>query len=197
MLRSKPRLYDWSASCHQTHELELHPPPCAPCAFLRHSWAYLVLTRRVSGVSIFRCRAAKLKSKQHVDSDRLDAILSLLRDGGAEAATAQSSDLLDGRHLLNSRRRNHNSLQLNTLRQWFLDHTDDPYPTYEEKLALSSQLSMSVKQIEHWFTNYRKRHWKGHDATSGLEKTAVGTAMQACMEINGVGMEQLTLVLPE
>jgi len=63
------------------------------------------------------------------------------------------------RHVKTLRRRNHRQDQLATLRRWFDEHSSDPYPTPEEKHDLAQQVGMEIKQIEHWFTNHRKRHW--------------------------------------
>ena len=46
------------------------------------------------------------------------------------------------------------------LKQWFNDHIEHPYPTQREKEALSRSANLSLKQINDWFTNYRKRHWE-------------------------------------
>ena len=58
-----------------------------------------------------------------------------------------------------SRRRNHRQEQLNVLTKWFNAHMDDPYPSPEEKFELARKSHMEVRQIEHWFTNRRKRKW--------------------------------------
>ena len=59
-----------------------------------------------------------------------------------------------------SRRRNHKQEQLQILRKWFDAHSNDPYPSPDEKVFLADQVGMEVRQVEHWFTNRRKRHWK-------------------------------------
>ena len=46
------------------------------------------------------------------------------------------------------------------LKQWFNDHIEHPYPTQREKDALARSAGLSLKQINDWFTNYRKRHWE-------------------------------------
>ena len=46
------------------------------------------------------------------------------------------------------------------LKQWFNAHLEHPYPTQREKEALARAANLSVKQINDWFTNYRKRHWE-------------------------------------
>ena len=59
-----------------------------------------------------------------------------------------------------NRRRNHKQEQLKVLIQWFDAHESEPYPTTEEKRELSALAGMEVRQVEHWFTNRRKRHWR-------------------------------------
>jgi len=81
-----------------------------------------------------------------------------------------------------ARRRNHRSDQLRTLRRWFDDHMDDPYPTPREKAILAIEVGMEVKQIEHWFTNRRKRHWNrpsSPHAMSGEAATGVNALLAA------------------
>lgn len=63
-----------------------------------------------------------------------------------------------------------------TFRRWFQEHYDHPYPTEEEKRALSRETGTGVAQITNWFINHRKRVWKpnlpqGHPGrTSGPDQ---------------------------
>lgn len=43
------------------------------------------------------------------------------------------------------------------LREWFIDHLDDPYPFQEEKKFLASRTGLTQKQITNWFINQRMR----------------------------------------
>jgi len=45
------------------------------------------------------------------------------------------------------------------LKEWVDAHLEEPYPTIVEKQELASATCLSLKQINDWFTNYRKRHW--------------------------------------
>ena len=99
-----------------------------------------------------------------VDPAALDEAMSLLSDLGArdDAQPARA----EGAHasaaharLKANRRRNHRLDQLSILKKWVDEHASEPYPSPEEKAELAEQVGMEVKQIEHWFTNYRKRHW--------------------------------------
>ncbi|XP_057425075.1 homeobox protein knotted-1-like 10 [Lotus japonicus] len=47
-----------------------------------------------------------------------------------------------------------------TLTDWWNTHYRWPYPTEEEKLQLSEMTGLDIKQINNWFINQRKRHWK-------------------------------------
>jgi len=60
-----------------------------------------------------------------------------------------------------ARRRSH-FLKATTdrLKQWLLDHIDHPYPSEEEKISLSSETGLTIKQINYWFTNSRRRFLK-------------------------------------
>jgi len=60
-----------------------------------------------------------------------------------------------------SRRQNHKNEQKNVLMSWFIKHECDPYPNNDEKYALAKAAGLQVRQVEHWFTNRRKRYWRG------------------------------------
>ncbi|KAI9080997.1 hypothetical protein K1719_036977 [Acacia pycnantha] len=47
-----------------------------------------------------------------------------------------------------------------TLLNWWNTHYRWPYPTEEEKVRLSEMSGLNQKQINNWFINQRKRHWK-------------------------------------
>ncbi|XP_058000564.1 homeobox protein knotted-1-like 1 isoform X2 [Hevea brasiliensis] len=46
------------------------------------------------------------------------------------------------------------------LLDWWNNHYRWPYPTEEEKVKLSEITGLDQKQINNWFINQRKRHWK-------------------------------------
>lgn len=46
------------------------------------------------------------------------------------------------------------------LAEWVEKHMEDPYPTTEEKQEIASAAQLSLRQVNDWFTNYRKRHWQ-------------------------------------
>uniref|UniRef100_A0A7N1A4A0 Homeobox protein knotted-1-like 6 n=1 Tax=Kalanchoe fedtschenkoi TaxID=63787 RepID=A0A7N1A4A0_KALFE len=43
---------------------------------------------------------------------------------------------------------------------WWNDHYKWPYPTEVDKIALAECTGLDQKQINNWFINQRKRHWK-------------------------------------
>ncbi|XP_044492704.1 homeotic protein knotted-1-like [Mangifera indica] len=47
-----------------------------------------------------------------------------------------------------------------TLTQWWNVHYKWPYPTEGDKIALAESTGLDQKQINNWFINQRKRHWK-------------------------------------
>mmetsp|Transcript_27735 Transcript_27735/g.38580 ORF Transcript_27735/g.38580 Transcript_27735/m.38580 type:complete len:273 (-) Transcript_27735:509-1327(-) len=47
--------------------------------------------------------------------------------------------------------------QVLILNRWLGEHSDNPYPTQAEKIQLSEQTNLSVKQVANWFINTRAR----------------------------------------
>jgi hypothetical protein len=58
----------------------------------------------------------------------------------------------------------------NLLKKWFDAHEDNPYPTPLEKQVLSASAKMTIKQVNDWFTNHRKRSWNGKLTTPELRE---------------------------
>ncbi|KAL0348115.1 UNVERIFIED_CONTAM: Homeobox protein knotted-1-like 10 [Sesamum angustifolium] len=52
------------------------------------------------------------------------------------------------------------------LLDWWNEHYNWPYPTEEEKNWLSDVTGLEQKQINNWFVNQRKRHWRPMDDNS-------------------------------
>ncbi|XP_022159301.1 homeobox protein knotted-1-like 4 [Momordica charantia] len=44
--------------------------------------------------------------------------------------------------------------------EWWSVHYKWPYPTEADKVALAERTGLDQKQINNWFINQRKRHWK-------------------------------------
>uniref|UniRef100_A0A5B7AA31 Putative homeobox protein knotted-1-like 6 n=1 Tax=Davidia involucrata TaxID=16924 RepID=A0A5B7AA31_DAVIN len=47
-----------------------------------------------------------------------------------------------------------------TLLEWWNVHYKWPYPTEADKISLAESTGLDQKQINNWFINQRKRHWK-------------------------------------
>ena len=47
--------------------------------------------------------------------------------------------------------------QIDILQEWFFDNIENPYPSTEQKQFLSELTGLTVKQIQRWFGNRRKR----------------------------------------
>nr|GMD23281.1 homeobox protein knotted-1-like 6 [Ipomoea batatas] len=46
------------------------------------------------------------------------------------------------------------------LLEWWKGHYRWPYPTEDDKISLAELTGLDQKQINNWFINQRKRHWK-------------------------------------
>ncbi|KAM0944190.1 putative transcription factor Homeodomain-TALE-KNOX family [Dioscorea sansibarensis] len=46
------------------------------------------------------------------------------------------------------------------LLDWWTAHYKWPYPTEADKISLAESTGLDQKQINNWFINQRKRHWK-------------------------------------
>ncbi|KAF9916428.1 Homeobox protein pknox2 [Lobosporangium transversale] len=44
------------------------------------------------------------------------------------------------------------------LKNWIDQHSSHPFPNKKEKAELCSQASITERQLNNWFTNYRRRH---------------------------------------
>ncbi|KAK8677148.1 hypothetical protein V6N13_142703 [Hibiscus sabdariffa] len=98
------------------------------------------------------------------------------REGDAQEAEARSEDVGLKGHLLR-RFGNHISTlkkefsktkkkgklpkeARQTLVEWWNVHNKWPYPTEGDKMTLAETTGLHPKQINNWFINQRKRHWK-------------------------------------
>ena len=46
------------------------------------------------------------------------------------------------------------------LKGWVDKNIKDPYPAVHEKIQLAEEAGLTIKQVNDWFTNFRKRHWE-------------------------------------
>jgi hypothetical protein len=56
--------------------------------------------------------------------------------------------------------RSFTSRQRDVLKKWFDEHYHCPRPTPKEKTVLCRQTSLTLRQLNDWFSNQRRRHWK-------------------------------------
>ncbi|CAI9300096.1 unnamed protein product [Lactuca saligna] len=58
-----------------------------------------------------------------------------------------------------------------TLLDWWNSHIKWPYPTEGDKISLAETTGLDPKQINNWFINQRKRHWKPSES---MQLAAIG-----------------------
>ncbi|CAI0460163.1 unnamed protein product [Linum tenue] len=74
----------------------------------------------------------------------------------------------------------------NQLLEWWNRHYKWPYPSESQKVALAEETGLDQKQINNWFINQRKRHWK---PTEDMQFVAMDAAYPHHYYLdNGVGM---------
>ena len=79
-------------------------------------------------------------------------VLNELYLGHPEVVHVAPTELLaggNGLHVPNHKRPNHNREQLMILKTWFEEHSNDPYPSYDQKTRLAAGTGMDVRQVEH------------------------------------------------
>lgn len=55
------------------------------------------------------------------------------------------------------------------MKDWLYTHVDNPYPTQSEKDAMAEDTGLTIKQINNWFINARRRYLnKGKTAASSV-----------------------------
>ncbi|XP_057962876.1 homeobox protein knotted-1-like 1 [Malania oleifera] len=67
------------------------------------------------------------------------------------------------------------------LLNWWNTHYRWPYPTEEEKMNLSEITGLDPKQINNWFINQRKRHWKPSEDMRYALMEGIGGSMRGPM----------------
>ncbi|XP_057493596.1 homeobox protein knotted-1-like 6 isoform X1 [Actinidia eriantha] len=103
-----------------------------------------------------------------------DDEFSGLENEGQEAQTSEDRELKDsllrkyGSHISSlklefSKKKKKGKLPKEarkTLLQWWELHYKWPYPTEADKITLAASTGLDQRQINNWFINQRKRHWK-------------------------------------
>ncbi|XP_042438126.1 homeobox protein knotted-1-like 1 [Zingiber officinale] len=78
------------------------------------------------------------------------------------------------------------------LLDWWNTHYRWPYPTEEDKVKLAKKTGLEQKQINNWFINQRKRHWKPSDdmrfaLIEGVNSASGETML--CFDKDSIGSE--------
>lgn len=78
------------------------------------------------------------------------------------------------------------------LLDWWNTHYRWPYPTEEDKVKLAKKTGLEQKQINNWFINQRKRHWKPSDdmrfaLIEGVNSASSETML--CFDKGSIGSE--------
>ncbi|KAL6140167.1 hypothetical protein ACLB2K_058468 [Fragaria x ananassa] len=66
------------------------------------------------------------------------------------------------------------------LQEWWSRNYTWPYPSEPQKLALAASTGLTVKQINNWFINQRKRHWK--PSAEGMQLAMVDHSFQKMVD---------------
>ncbi|CAL0322530.1 unnamed protein product [Lupinus luteus] len=71
------------------------------------------------------------------------------------------------------------------LLNWWELHYKWPYPSESEKVALSESTGLDQKQINNWFINQRKRHWKPSEDMQFMVMDGLNPQNAATLYIDG------------
>lgn len=93
----------------------------------------------------------KLKKKQTESRSKFESEGTM-----STAATLQKDSLKMKKNRNTSYKSKLPKKSTDILKNWFLQHIQNPYPCHEAKETLSKLTSLSRKQIQNWFTNTRK-----------------------------------------
>jgi hypothetical protein len=102
------------------------------------------------------------KNLHSVDSERSEGFTKSVEGAGAKRSRCDASLPEGGRVFLFSsmKRSKLGAESTRTLVRWFTTHMRNPYPSSEQKAELARASNLTVKQVNNWFTNFRKRHWR-------------------------------------
>uniref|UniRef100_A0A7R9YBC1 Homeobox domain-containing protein n=1 Tax=Pinguiococcus pyrenoidosus TaxID=172671 RepID=A0A7R9YBC1_9STRA len=79
---------------------------------------------------------------------------------GGKRGRAEAKSAEDARGKKKRTRKNLSREAREILTQWLNAHWTDPYPTQDEKIALSRQAGITIDQVNNWFINARVRTWR-------------------------------------
>ncbi|PYI06186.1 hypothetical protein BO78DRAFT_418836 [Aspergillus sclerotiicarbonarius CBS 121057] len=74
---------------------------------------------------------------------------------------------LESSHNLTSRNKSRRLDTVGVLKQWLNRHSDNPYPTKQEKASLAQETGLTVTQVSTWFANAWRR-WKRGSSSSTM-----------------------------
>ncbi|XP_019414537.1 PREDICTED: homeobox protein knotted-1-like 4 [Lupinus angustifolius] len=101
----------------------------------------------------------RMKEKEEIESKRINEDREL-KDNLLHRYSGYISNL---KHELSKTKKNKKMLSEEAkqiLLAWWNIHFKWPYPTDEDKVALAEWTGLDQKQVNNWFINQRKRHWK-------------------------------------
>ena len=72
----------------------------------------------------------------------------------------------------------------------WLQENKHPYPTAKQKAVLARQTQLSSRQVNDWFTNYRKRHWQKLHTDEGGDKPERAGYLESAADMESSSMEK-------
>lgn len=115
-----------------------------------------VLPLEEIAVTVLRGYSVMRKRERPFEAAKLAKLEQTEQEEQAEQAEqTDQSDVKENRSFTKKQRA--------ILKTWFREHENDPdgpRPTLEEKDELSAATSLTLTQLNNWFSNQRRRHWK-------------------------------------
>ncbi|KAL9108749.1 MAG: hypothetical protein Q9227_006545 [Pyrenula ochraceoflavens] len=105
-----------------------------------------------------------------LDQDFDDGLIVLGSESSSQLRSRKTDPRLssfDSKGANQPRSRRFTSQQKQSLKTWFLQNTQNPYPSTNDKTLLAEQTGLTTRQVEVWFSNARKRRRK-LDVESGI-----------------------------
>ncbi|KAI1415395.1 hypothetical protein F5Y13DRAFT_8571 [Hypoxylon sp. FL1857] len=153
------------------------PEPCTYCRRLRLQCFMLQTTSAnpnpvtscSSCVALFRqCSLAERAKRQPADFETSEPVINNLHGVNEELEVCplvpEKATMTGHSYTVtipttpSKRPRSRSVRKTHLLRNWFSCHLDHPYPSEEERIALSQQSGLSRTQVSDWFSNARRRH---------------------------------------